>query len=756
MQLRLRIVLTLLACALVWALAPVPSGRARLSAATIGSLASTPPTPARNTLFIAPLLASRTEYLRPTPLSLAAPELVNPLRGLYRWRGQELAPQPAPAADSYERYSWRQLEPTRDGYDFSAIERDLEAAAKAGRKHAFRVRALVSAAGLSVPDYLAVEMKRGWWYDFDRDGSADTYVPDWNDPIFVARAQKLIQALGERYNGDPRISWIDIGMYGNWGEWHMFNFPTIVPSGARPIERANKLLLVDAHWAAFPATQLVMPSEDLEALPYALRLSPTIGWRRDSLGSTTFTESASFRFFRSDPELWRLITQRFRTAPVVTEFAGPEYQQDPDDFQRALQQARQFGVALVGNGNAISWSKLSPSGRAAFLELGKTVGYRFELSQLGMPSTLQAGRPFLVSWQWRNVGITPAYEPWQVRLQLRDPQTGSVAWEGRSKLDLRTLAPNSTQPLLQSESFLLTETIAAQIYDLTLLVSDPRGQRAPLALAIAGANADRSYSLGRIAVDGFEPPTPTPTATELPLETATPTATELPLETATPTATSTRTPTPTATATSTRTPTPTATATSTRTPTPTATATSTRTPTPTATPLPQLARINTGGPAASVSGIAWAGCANTATCAATLSGGAKVLTTTSSISAVPWPANQQIYQSALNATIPITLTIPLRNGDYRVRLHLAEIGGANSGQRVFDVNLEGGSNEFSGIDIINAAGTRYRAITREASITVSDGALSVVLRPRSSSWGVLLNGIEVIPVSGPPTPTAPD
>ena len=30
----------------------------------------------------------------------------------------------------------------------------------------------------------------------------------------------FIWDLAEKYNDDPRMSWIDIGFYGNWGEWH--------------------------------------------------------------------------------------------------------------------------------------------------------------------------------------------------------------------------------------------------------------------------------------------------------------------------------------------------------------------------------------------------------------------------------------------------------------------------------------------------------------------------------------------------------
>jgi hypothetical protein len=454
---------------------------------------------------------------QPATLAFSGPEIVNPLRGLYRWRGQENAPQPRSAYDSYERYSWRQLEPAPGQYDFSQIEQDLAAAAAAGRKHGFRIRALATGSGILVPDFLMGEMELGWWHDSDRNGTNDTYVPDWNDPDFLARARALTAALGERFDGDPRVNWIDIGMYGAYGEWNMAGFSYPSPTGARAMRWENRRQIVDDYVAAFPATQLVMLSDDVEALPYALRLSPTIGWRRDSLGSTTFTDSVSFRYYRAEPEIWDLLTQRFRSAPVIAEFINPSSQVDPTDFQRAIIQARMFGISLVGNGNAISYSRLSSAGRSAYLELGKTVGYRFELKRLTLPGALSPGDSFSVESEWQNVGIAPAYEPWSVVFQLRDAHSGTPVWEGNSGLSLRAFQPSGGSPTVQRDSFSLPADLPPGSYHLAVIVRDPRGQRAPLALAISGGGSDGAYLLGSLAVmaPNDDPPAPTPTLSAL-------------------------------------------------------------------------------------------------------------------------------------------------------------------------------------------------------------------------------------------------
>ena len=42
----------------------------------------------------------------------------------------------------------------------------------------------------------------------------------FDDPIFMEEHEKFIKALAARYDGDPRLGGLDLGSYGNWGEWH--------------------------------------------------------------------------------------------------------------------------------------------------------------------------------------------------------------------------------------------------------------------------------------------------------------------------------------------------------------------------------------------------------------------------------------------------------------------------------------------------------------------------------------------------------
>ena len=431
---------------------------------------------------------------RPARVPLDAPELVNPLRGLYRWMGQEQATLPKLALDAYDRYTWRDLEPSEGDYRFTKLEQDIVQAAREGRKYAFRVRALVSEHSSSVPDYLMGRMSRGWWADYNHDGKSDTFVPDWKDPVFLDRAASLIAALGKRYDGDARIAWVDIGLYGNWGEWHTSSFHYPSSTGAERGSTATLHRIVDMHVAAFSTTPLLMLTDNADALVYAMQCSPRIGWRRDSLGWDT----GHFEKIETDPVRWNAVKDRWKTAPVITEFVNPRHQADPQVYDKALEQVRRYHVSLVSNGNTLAWSRLSQEGKNAFVALGKTAGYRLRLDQLQLPHSLAPGQPFALETTWANDGVAPVYEPWQVVVQLRALGSDRVAWEGTSTLDLRSVLPDA--PTSYTDALTLAPNVAPGAYAVCVIVRDPRATRALLQLANEGRGSDGGYQLGTITV----------------------------------------------------------------------------------------------------------------------------------------------------------------------------------------------------------------------------------------------------------------
>jgi Domain of unknown function (DUF4832)/Beta-galactosidase len=424
-----------------------------------------------------------TIIVTPTAIPIADAEIVNPMRGFYRWYGGEPIPQPRPADDHYARFNWRQLEPSRSQYDFSAIEQGLQEAKDAGAKFAFRVMSVNEfTSPVEVPDYLKQEAG-GAYCTYN---GVQIWVPAWDSPQFLARAQALMSALGARFNGDPRLGYYDMGIYGHWGEWHTDGLCT--PQASPATKRA----LVDMQVAAFPNTRLLMNSggKEVDAFVYALSKSPRIGVRVDSLCSPWFDSQ-----FTESSEKLAAMQDRWKTAPVVTEF----YTWNPSDIALCDQQVGTWHIAAIANGNIGDWNSYSADQQAQLLLVGKHSGYRFVLNSLTYPATVTNNALLTISSQWSNVGITPAYEPFMVVFELRPKGQTTVLWSGLSRLDLEHFLP-TTNPQTITDRLYLPDRLPPGQYTLSLVVRDPTEYRAPLSLAIAGADASGRYLLGDLII----------------------------------------------------------------------------------------------------------------------------------------------------------------------------------------------------------------------------------------------------------------
>ncbi|POB66825.1 DUF4832 domain-containing protein, partial [Vibrio vulnificus] len=99
--------------------------------------------------------------------------------------------------------------------------------------------------------------------------------------VYMSYMAKLLNAFGQRYDGNPNLSHVDIGMVGSWGEWHNSNFANLAPLHQRYSD-ATLNHIVDLHFQAFPKTPKVMLISGENSLNYAV--SKGAGWRADCWG----------------------------------------------------------------------------------------------------------------------------------------------------------------------------------------------------------------------------------------------------------------------------------------------------------------------------------------------------------------------------------------------------------------------------------------------------------------------------------------
>ncbi len=417
---------------------------------------------------------------------------VNPGVGYYHWLWQEIVP--TPSIDRYSRVKWSDIESAEGVYNFSQLENDAQSAktdADGPGILGFGIMPVFQDNGRSYPAY--IDSKMTSWTSVNK----NCVVPDWNNAFFLERVDSLLAALGRKFNNDPRIGYIDIRSYGNWGEWHMSGFET-PPSPLQPITLESKKRIIDAYVKAFPNKQLLMMSDGTEGMTYAMGITGLkypIGWRRDSWGNLGFHSL-------KNGAAWSVTADRWKTAPVVIEGYGGTGVTNTDCPGQVLD----YHASAISNGNIGDWNTLSATAKTAMFQCAKVAGYHYVLRSFDCTDSLKIGKTNILKTVWSNIGVAPTYKSWNVVFRMYDVTTNNTIFESNSSLDLRTLLPTYSylsridKPLTIEDNLLLPENITTGVYGLDLIVKDPTGYSWPMRLYIKDRKYNGAYSLGTIKV----------------------------------------------------------------------------------------------------------------------------------------------------------------------------------------------------------------------------------------------------------------
>jgi len=105
------------------------------------------------------------------------------------------------------------------------------------------------------------------------------------------------------------------------------------------------------------------------------------------------------------------------------------------------------------------------------------------------------------------------------------------------------------------------------------------------------------------------------------------------------------------------------------------------------------------------------------------------------------PAPAQVYQSIRFGNFSYTIPGFTAGSNHIVRLHFAETFWTTTGQRVFNVSING-ATVLTNFDIVAAAGATHRAIIKEFPIT-ANSAGNIVIQFVSVTNNAAINGIEI-------------
>lgn len=175
---------------------------------------------------------------------------------------------------------WDKLNPQKGVYDWTELDKLLDACEKNGLGYALRVLPYtpspINGNDTPIEKY---DWTPRWVYDMGakkitailQGKGYRAQVPVWDDPVYLQAAKDFATALAAKYDGDPRIEYIDVRTFGEWGEWHASHL-----DGSEMPSAEIEMDMLDHYASVFKKTLLVLPSSGAgEVYTHALNIGIT-------------------------------------------------------------------------------------------------------------------------------------------------------------------------------------------------------------------------------------------------------------------------------------------------------------------------------------------------------------------------------------------------------------------------------------------------------------------------------------------------
>jgi hypothetical protein len=414
----------------------------------------------------------------PQALTYRAAPADNPLKGFMPFRGdyQEAFPH----SMEWDYFPLSELMSGPETFDFEVVERSLAEVAARGHQLVMRVYLDYPEKPTGVPQFLIDQGVKLRAYEDYGGGQS----PDYEDERLVVALEKFISAFGNKFDGDPRLGFLTVGLVGFWGEWHTYPHDEWMPGFS------VQTRILHAHEAAFPQTRLLVRR------PVADSTMLSIGYHDDSFAFSTLP-TVDWHFVSQLRAAGA--TNHWRTNPIGGELR-PQLQEviwerpipgdlEYEDFAECVQQTHASWLVnqKVFNG------RLSGDAHERAVAGAQSLGYEYFVSQAHVPP-IRAGEDLTIELWLENRGVAPFYYDWPV--ELRVLSAGKLVHESKLTLRLSGIQPGSP---VQSRAEIPNEFPAGE-YECEMRVTPPFEGAKSFRFANEAIDADNWLRIGKLKV----------------------------------------------------------------------------------------------------------------------------------------------------------------------------------------------------------------------------------------------------------------
>ena len=322
----------------------------------------------------------------------------------------------------YVRIPWSFVQQEDDVYVWSRIDEILDYWGMKGKRAGFRFSTLESE-HQATPVYLKNVIGAGGSINGERQFFGRVWTAFVGSNGFINEYRQLLEAFATRYNGDPRVDYVEMGALGRWGEGHTVHNPTA--SQAREWATMFRDVFDDTH------IRVLWPDDIGKSDSAIANIGPDLGFG-------LYDDSTSFatRGLKQAEQVWR--------KQVVRLEYGQLFERDwwihenPSRMLRSLEAYHASYYYPHGYPDRY-WAWFSDLARAA----ARRIGYRFNFTDAHWQRSVAPGQIATFDLSLRNSGVAPNYDGGRVGIVLTNGDT--TATTIYSGFDVSDLPVASTQ-----------------------------------------------------------------------------------------------------------------------------------------------------------------------------------------------------------------------------------------------------------------------------------------------------------------------
>jgi hypothetical protein len=382
---------------------------------------------------------------------------------------------------AYLRVYWNALEPEKGKYNWALVDEALRLCEQNGQTLMMRLPPYGRDQKADAPKWYREMVGK------ERRLPVSKWVVDPEDPRYVEHYGALVRAFGKRYDGNPTLESMDLGIVGSWGEG----------AGSNRLTQKTREALLDAYLESFTKTPLTVLLMDSATHAY-INSRGLVGFRADCLGDMGGFGNGKWSHM-NDGYPQAIIQQGLRDAwqkrPVTFEVGWniEHWFKKGWDVDHIIAESLKWHVSSI---NAKS-SPVPEPWRPNVDRWLKKMGYRLVLRKFTYPDAVEPGGALAMTSWWDNKGVAPCYKDFALALRLKDAARETSPTVLLTSADIRTWLPGDN---LHDEELTVPKDLRAGEYNLQIGIVDRVHQKAKIQLAIQGRETDGWYTMGKIIV----------------------------------------------------------------------------------------------------------------------------------------------------------------------------------------------------------------------------------------------------------------